>query len=89
MKPQNEGKIALDSYENFKTITIFLRDIAFMNWLGEGIPPILNEELAKLKQIVEDMGGAIPLMLQEMLIPEDLGQMDAGVELVKQLNKKH
>jgi len=83
MTSKDEGKIALDEYEEFKMMSDFLSRIQVVNWLNTGIPPIFYDELMRLKEVVEAKGGALPLILQEMLNPEDLGEMNIGVDLVK------
>jgi len=87
MTSNDSGKIALDEYEQFKIICDFLSSIQVVNWLNTGIPPLLQGELMRLKEAVEAKGGALPLLLQEMLIPEDLGEVNIGVDLVK--GKQH
>jgi len=83
MTSKDEGKIALDEYEEFKMVNDFLSRIQVVNWLKTGIPPIFHDELMRLKEVVEAKGGALPLILQEMLNPENLGEMNIGVDLVK------
>ena len=83
MTSKDSGKIALDDYEEFKMMSDFLSSIQVVNWLKTGIPPIFHNELMRLKEVVEAKGGALPLILQEMLNPEDLGKMNIGVDLVK------
>ena len=83
MTSKDEGKIALDEYEEFKMMNDFLSRIQVVNWLNTGIPPIFHDELMRLKEVVEAKGGALPLILQEMLNPEKLGEMNIGVDLVK------
>ena len=83
MTSKDEGKIALDDYEEFKMMNDFLSRIQVVNWLNTGIPPIFHDELMRLKEVVEAKGGALPLILQEMLNPENLGEMNIGVDLVK------
>jgi hypothetical protein len=83
MTSKDTAKIALDEYEEFKMMNDFLSRIQVVNWLNTGIPPIFHDELMRLKEIVEAKGGALPLILQEMLNPEDLGKMNIGVDLVK------
>ena len=83
MTSKDSGKIALDEYEQFKMMNDFLSSIKVVNWVATGIPPIFQDELMRLKEVVEAKGGALPLILQEMLKPEDLGQMNIGVDLVK------
>ena len=83
MTSKDSGKIALDDYEEFKMMNDFLSSIQVVNWLKTGIPPIFHNELMRLKEVVEAKGGALPLILQEMLNPEDLGKMNIGVDLVK------
>ena len=83
MTSKDSGKIALDEYEEFKMMNDFLSRIQVVNWLNTGIPPIFHDELIRLKEVVEAKGGALPLILQEMLNPENLGEMNIGVDLVK------
>ena len=85
-KPGDAAK-AMQEYQEFKKQIETLAKIPVLNWMSkEGSDfhiVIFKERWEILKEKLKDAGGEVNILLQDMLNPEDLGKMDAGVELVK------